>query len=86
MATLTGKTERELLRELRRVYGEYERLNRAIRLAAQRQRFSTKAEDVQLATAQEKVLLAEMNRLMDRMRAIEGHLLRARGKLKPLMH
>jgi hypothetical protein len=83
---LTGKSERALLRELRRVYREYERLNRAIRMAAHRQHFSRDPKDIRQALEDEAKWLAEITRLMDRMRAIEGHLMRARGKLKPLVH
>jgi hypothetical protein len=83
---LTGKSERALLRELRRVHREYERLNRAIRMAAHRQHFSRDPQDVERALQDEARWLAEISRLMDRMRAIEGHLLRARGKLTPLVH
>jgi hypothetical protein len=36
------------------------------------------------ATQDEQNLLAEMNRLMDRRRAVEGHLMRVRGQLQSL--
>jgi hypothetical protein len=36
------------------------------------------------AAREEQTLLTEMSRLMDRMRATEGHLRRVRGQLRPL--
>ena len=81
-----GKSERELLEELEQTYERYEGLNHSIRLATQRARFSANPSDVQRARADEARSLVEINRLMGRMRALEGHLLRARGKLQALVH
>jgi hypothetical protein len=39
---------------------------------------------VSRAARDEQTLLAELNRLMDRRRAVEGHLMRVRGQLPPL--
>jgi hypothetical protein len=61
-------------------------LNRKIQLATHRQHFSSDPEDVKRALQEEAGWLNEITRLMDRMRAVEGHLLRARGKLKPVVH
>ena len=36
------------------------------------------------AAQDEQALMADMNRPMDRRRAVEGHLMRVRGQLRPL--
>jgi hypothetical protein len=83
---LPRESERQLLHELEVTYARYEGLNHRIRLAEQCGRFGSVASDIERARADEVTLLAEISRLMDRMRALEGHLLRARGKLQPLAH
>jgi hypothetical protein len=82
MATLE---ERELLDRLRGLYEEYERLNRRIQLATHRQHFSNDSKEIKRAVAEERKWLSEINRLMDRMRATEGALMKARGQVKPLV-
>ena len=76
--------EAELLEQLREVYQEYQELSRNITLAAQRRRFTKGRDDLAEAEQEEQGWLKEINRLMDRMRAIEGALLKVRGKLRPL--
>jgi hypothetical protein len=70
--------------ELHRLAGACERLNREVARAAQRQRFSNDAQAITRATHNGQTLLAKMNRLMDRRRAVEGHLMRVRGQTWPL--
>ncbi|PVE21168.1 hypothetical protein DC522_28155 [Microvirga sp. KLBC 81] len=84
MPGLDQMSEPELIAELRRVADACERLNRDVARAAQRQRFSTNSGEVTRAAQDEQTLLAEMSRLMDRRRAVEGHLMRVRGQLRPL--
>ena len=50
-------------------------LERKIRDAANRQRFSSDAQQVAQAAQDERVYVAEMDRLMTRMRAVEAQLL-----------
>jgi hypothetical protein len=76
--------EQELMAELHRVAAECERLNRELAHATLQQRFGKDGPDVARAARDERALLVEMNRLMDRRRATEGHLLRVRGRLRPL--
>ncbi|MFC1458071.1 hypothetical protein ACETIH_15405 [Microvirga arabica] len=76
--------EPELIAELRRVADACERLNQEVTRALERQRFSRDAREVAQAGRDEQTLLAELNRLMDRRRAVEGHLMRVRGQLRPL--
>ena len=78
--------EANLIAELRRLYDDYEKLNRKITNAAQRQRFSKDTADIEKAVQDEKAFLVEIDRLMTRMRAIEGHLLRIRKKVRPVLH
>jgi hypothetical protein len=78
--------EAALLAKLRDLYDEYERLNRKIRLATQRRTMGKDPGDVDLAEREEQEWLSEINRLMDRMRATEGALMRIRGKIRPLTH
>jgi hypothetical protein len=77
-------SERELLAELHRVAAECERLNFRLSYVIQQQRFCKDRPDAATATQDERALLGEMSRLMDRRRAIEGHLMRVRGQLRPL--
>ena len=84
MPSLDQMNEQELMAELHRVAAECERLNRELAHAALRQRFGKDRLDVARAARDERALLVEMNRLMDRRRATEGHLLRVRGRLRPL--
>jgi len=76
-------TEQELIAELHRLADECERLSRKIASALQQQRFS-RTSDATKAVQDEQGLLGEMNRVMDRRRAVEGHLRRVRGQLRPL--
>jgi hypothetical protein len=73
-----SKDEQELLRELRLLHSEYERLNGKITDANQRQRHLSRPEDVAKAEDEERQLLAAMSRLMDRLRAVEGQILQIR--------
>lgn len=84
MVGLDQMSEPELLAELHRVAAACERLNQEVRHAAQRQRFRSGAQEVAQAARDEQTLLAELSRLMDRRRAVEGHLMRVRGQLRPL--
>jgi hypothetical protein len=76
--------EQELIAELHRLAHECERLNREIAHATHRQRFSSDCREATKAIQDEQTFLAEMSRLMDRRRAVEGHLRRVRGQLRPL--
>ena len=78
--------EAEMLHKLRALYEEYQDLNRKITLAAQKRRFSHDADEVARAARQEQAWLKEMARLMDRMRAVESGLMRARSRTRPLYH
>jgi hypothetical protein len=81
---IVSPEEAELIKQLRVVYQEYQELSRNINLAAQRRKFMKGPEDLAEAEQEEQRWLKEINRLMDRMRAIEGALLKVRGKLRPL--
>ena len=78
--------EAELIRELRRLYDEYQKLNHRITHAHQRQRFSPDPKDSQKAIEDEQKLLTEIDRLMTRMRAVEGHLMAIRKRVRPVLH
>ena len=78
--------EAKLIAELRRLYDDYEKLNRKITNASQRQRFSKDSRDIEQAVQDEKAFLIEIDRLMTRMRAIEGHLMGIRKKVRPVLH
>ena len=78
--------ERELLNELRRLYDRYERLNHKIALSHHRQKFSSDPADVNRATHDEQKLLGEIGDLMDRLGVIEGHLMRVRKKIRPVLN
>jgi hypothetical protein len=84
MLGLDQMTEQELLAELYRLAEACERLNREIAHAAQRRQFSKDSHDGIRAAQGDQNLLAEMNRLMARRRAVEGHLMRVRGQIRPL--
>jgi hypothetical protein len=84
MGVLDQMSEPELIAELHRVAVVCERLSREVAHATQRQRFSKDAREVAQAARDEQSFLAELNRLMDRRRAVEGHLMRVRGQLRPL--
>jgi hypothetical protein len=84
MVGLDQMSEPDLIAELRRVTGTCERLDREVTHAIERQRFSRDAREVARAAQDEQTALAKLNRLMDRRRAIEGHLMRVRGQLRPL--
>lgn len=84
MVDLDQMSEPELIAELHRVAVACERLSREVAHSTQRQRFSKDAREVAQATRDEQSLLAEVNRVMDRRRAVEGHLMRVRGQLRPL--
>jgi hypothetical protein len=77
-------SEPALIAELRRVADTLERLNQEVTCTIERQRFSRDAREVGRAAQDEQAALAAMNRLMDRRRAVEGHLMRVRGQLRPL--
>ena len=78
--------ETEMLTNLRALSEEYHRLNRRIVLAAQRRQFSGDPEEAARAEREEQAWLKEISRLMDRMRAVESGLLRARNGIRPLFH
>jgi hypothetical protein len=84
MRVLNRMSEHELIAELHRLADACERLNRDVARAAQRQRFSNDAQALTLAAHDGQTLLATMNRLMDRRRAVEGHLMRVRGQIWPV--
>ncbi len=84
MPSLDQMSEPELLAELGHVADTCGRLEQEVARAVQRQRFSKDAQEVTQAAQDEQIALVELNRLMDRRRAIEGHLMRIRGQLRPL--
>lgn len=84
MSSLDQMNEQELATELRRLAEECEALDREIERAIQQQRFGQDRDQIAKAARHEQELLAEINRLMDRRRATEGHLMRVRGQLRPL--
>ena len=84
MPHLDQMSEQELLAELHRVAAECERLDFKVAHTIQHQRCGTDRPDAVAATQDERALLVTMSRLMDRRRAIEGHLMRVRGRLRPL--
>jgi hypothetical protein len=84
MPSLGQISEPELLAELQHVANACEKLNQEVLRAAQRQRFSKDDREIAQAAHDRQSLLADMNRLMDRRRAVEGHLMRIRGQLRPL--
>jgi len=69
-----------LLGELRRVHQEYETLNGRIRLARQRQQYGPTEHEQKDAEGEVSRLAREIDRLMTRMRAIEGNLREIRTK------
>ena len=84
MPSLDQMHEQELVTELLRLAAECERLAFEVAQASQRQRYCDDPRSVLRAAQKERALLAEMNRLMDRRRAVEGHLVRVRGQLRSL--
>ena len=78
--------EAEMLSKLRALYEEYQQLNRKIALAAQKRRFSGDPDEVARAEQEEQAWLKDISRLMDRMRAVESGLMRARKGLRPRFH
>ena len=72
--------EANLLAELRDIHAEYERLNDRMRLAAQQQRYGITELERKNAGEEVAKLLREIDRLMTRMRAIEGNLKAVREK------
>jgi len=84
MVGLDQISELELMVELRRVADACERLTQDASRATERQRFSRDPREVAQAAQDEQAFLAQMSRLMDRRRAVEGHLMRVRGQLQLL--
>lgn len=84
MPNLDQMNEQELVGELHSLASACERLNYEIACATQRQRFTRDSGEASRAAQEEQTLLAQMDRLMIRRRAVEGHLLRVRGQLRPL--
>jgi len=84
MPSLDLMIEWELIAHLHQLAAECDRLDRQIALAVQRQRFAQAPRDAAQAAGEERALVTEMSRLMDRRRAVEGHLRRVRGQLRPL--
>jgi hypothetical protein len=83
---IVSSDERELLDGLRRLYDRYERLNHKIALTHHRQKFSPDPADRSRAVEDEHKLLGEINVLMDRLASIEGHLMRIRKKVRPVLN
>jgi hypothetical protein len=77
-------SEQDLITELHRVADACESFGQEVTRAAQWQRFCKGAHEAIRGAQKGQILLAEMSRLMDRRRAIEGHLMRVRGQLRPL--
>ena len=73
-----SSVERELLTKLRQLYDEYERLNDKIRNANSRHRYLKDPEEIARAENDERRYLAQINGLMDRLRAVEGQLMQVR--------
>ena len=68
--------ERAKLRdELARLDLSRQELDREIRDAQQRQRYSTNADEIEAAKREERDKVVAMDRLMTRIRAVEGQLL-----------
>ena len=68
--------ERAKLRdELARLDLSRQELDREIRDAQQRQRYSTNADEIEAAKREERHKVVAMDRLMTRIRAVEGQLL-----------
>ena len=68
--------ERAKLRdELARLDLSRQELDREIRDAQQRQRYSTNADEIEAAKREEREKVVAMDRLMTRIRAVEGQLL-----------
>jgi hypothetical protein len=84
--TAVSPNELELIHKLRRLDEECEQLNRRITLAAQRKRFGVTPEGDTGDESEEQRCLREMSRLMDRIRAVESGLGRARCGLMPAVH
>jgi hypothetical protein len=84
MPGLDQMSEQDLIAELHRVADACERLDQEVTRAAQWQRFCNGAHEATRGAQKGQILLAEMSRLMDRRRAIEGYLMRVRGQLRPL--
>jgi predicted nucleic acid-binding Zn-ribbon protein len=78
--------EAEMLAKLRALYEEYQQLNRRITVAAQKRRFSNDPAEAARAAREEQAWLKDISRLMDRMRAAESSLMRARNAIRPLYH
>jgi hypothetical protein len=70
--------EARLLDELQRLEERQMRLDRDIAGTWHRQRHSTEPEDAERAKVEEQFLVLEMDRLMTRIRAVEGQLLQVR--------
>jgi hypothetical protein len=66
-----SSVECEFLVKLRHPYGEYEKLNRAIRGRQSAPQVSTDPEEIARAKEQELKFRVAINRLMDRLRAVE---------------
>ena len=84
MAGLDQMNEQELIRELQRLANECHRLDQEISYAIQQRRFCKDRCDIAGVAQDGQTLAADLNRLMDRRRAVEGHLMRVRGHLRPL--
>jgi hypothetical protein len=84
MPGLDQMNEQELIAELQRLAAECDKMDREINCAIQRRQFCRDRCGFAGAIQDEQALLAQMNWLMDRRRAVEGHLMRVRGQLRPL--
>jgi cobalamin-dependent methionine synthase I len=81
-----SRDERELIDRLRELYDEYERINRKLADATHRQRYSPVPEEVERARLDEGRLLQDLTATMDRLGVIEGHLMRIRKRVRPVLH
>jgi hypothetical protein len=74
MWQVSARDEETLLAELARLDAERSRLDDLIREAVDRKRYSSDPEQRARASAEERCYLAEMDRLMTRIRGLEGRL------------
>jgi hypothetical protein len=75
MWQVSPKDESRLLAELAHLDGERYRLDNVIRDAVDRKRYSSDPDEAARASAAERCYLVEMDRLMTRIRGVEGRLL-----------
>lgn len=71
--------EAKLREELARLDARRRELDRQVRETLDRQRYATDPDDVAAAERDERASLLEMDRLMTRIRAVEGQLIVLKG-------